>query len=209
MHVCSLGVSEVLIELKIDYKSVNISDLCTLDRSIKCFPKGQVLLSFAMMFYLMTKKKNSSFFFDAWSMTMKEARMINSNLSIGDLESEVWIPTFRCCEKFLEELQTFSITLTDVDRKFHSLSEKKVAFEIKQLFCGIMTCQQLVSKAKVMPTQPNDCDWIEGVVERIADYRKLCSYRDAAISFLKLRDSLGISGTGFTHVATISTEVCM
>ena len=180
-----------------DYKSVNIKDLCTRQHGsnieIVCFPTSQVLLSFAWKF---KNLRNSSLFFKAWTISLEEAKVKNTNLSVSDLESVVWAPAFQYCQKLLRKLRDLSITLGEVDRCFQDFTEDEITFEIKHLSVCLMQ-------------QQSSDGWVQEGVCKIVEYRKLCSYRNVATSFLKLKGLLGISEADFRDVEKVSTEVCL
>ena len=183
-------------ELQKDYTSCKINTLCTRrDSSIDviCFAKAATLQSFAWKFDVMTKQFNSSIFDTKWSAIMKK----QARMSISDIEVQVWDPTFKYCLNLLEQLHNLSMTLTDVDRCFATFSEEQLVHELTILSAGVAMCLM----------QQHDDGWIHRSVRQVAEYRKLRNYRDAANSFLKLRDSLNLKKGDFRDVERISKEV--
>ena len=195
-----IGVSEAKEELHMEYRQFKINTLCHHQDSnihVVCFNKAAPLLSFAQKFYVMTKEFSSGLFQSMWFLTMKEARALCPKMSVNDVESKVWTPAFDNCQQLLTELHGMSMTLANVDRHFQCYSKQQLGNELKVLFDGVNKC---------LCKSPSD-NWIHHVVLRIEDYRKLCGYRNAANSFLKLRDSLKLTNGDFKDVEKISKEV--
>jgi hypothetical protein len=200
IHPSIKGVSEAKTELQTDYKSRKINTLCSRRESyvdVVCFTIAAPLLSFAWKFYVMTTRTNSSIFYATWSNFMKQTRKNNPNMSIRDVEIQVWTPAFEHCQNLLDQLHSFSMTLADVDRHFKDFKEKgELVRELKALSDGVAKCVE----------QTHDDDWILKKVQRIEEYRKLRGYCYAANSFLKLRDSLNLIKGDFQNVERISEE---
>ena len=133
-----------------------------------------------------------------WVAGVEQARAKHPALSISNLKSEVWSPVFQQCQQLLDGLKTLSITLGKVDSHFRNYETSgDIITQLKLLFTGINEC---------LGMQASD-HWIDRSVQRIAEYRKLCSYRDAAKSVLKLKAFLQLSGEDFSDVKRISNEV--
>ena len=145
----------------------------------------------------MTKEFSSGLFDAIWSTSMKEARANFPKMSVSDIKAKVWTPAFDHCRQLLTELHDLSMTLANVDRHFKCYKKQELENELKVLFDGINKCL----------CQSLSDNWIRHVVLRIEDYRKLCGYRKAANSFLKLRDSLKLTKGDFKDVERISKEV--
>ena len=179
-----------------------INTLCTRDDSgaikVISFNKAAPLSSFAKHFYVLTNTFPSSLFRTMWVAGVKKAIAKHPTLSISDLESEVWSLVFQQCQQLLDGLKTLSITLGEVDAHFRNYGTSgEIATQLKLLFSGINAC---------LGRKPTD-NWIGQSVQKIAEYRKLCSYRDAANSFLGLKGFLQLSGGDFSDVERISNEV--
>ena len=163
-----------------------------------CFTIAAPLISFAEMFYTMTKTLNSDILCSLWSLNMNKARESHPDLSVSNVESKIWSPTITQCQKLLNDLQGLSMTLSDVDRHFKNYQMNDIERELSQLLIGIQKC---------LPQYSLDTDdWIHDIICRIEDYRKLCNYRDAANYFLKIKMSLELQGD-FRDVDRISQKV--
>ena len=198
-----IGISEAKKELEIDFRSYKINTLCVYRGSnieVLLFTTASCLLSFAGMFDVMTKKVNSSIFNDIWCSFMQRASASNPSMTIRDVEGLVWTPTFQGCLNLLRELHSRSMSLANVDKYFKKYeNQRKLESEIKSLFHGINQC---------LEKEKSDDSWIHSRVFHIQQYWKLRRYRDAANSFLSLRESLGLVEGDFTDVERISKEVC-
>lgn len=183
---------EVKKELKEEYKKCSIK---CLHIDTEHFPMASILLSFASKFSMM---KNSKVFHSVWSSTMEKAKDKCPNMSIKDIESQVWIPTIEDCHKLLTELENLTVTLTTVNSLFKHCNDHELTKELNQLFCGIykMECFK----------QPLSNDRIQHVVHHIITYRKLCRYCNAAKVFVCLREKLKLTNGDFKDLERISVS---
>ena len=184
------------------YRSLNINTLCVRDESgvirVVCFDKACPLLSFAKSYFIMTSRHISDLFHATWSATLDQAQAKNPNLSIAHLHSEVWVTTFKQCQSLLEELYEQTITLGDIDRHFGKYRESgELKTQLQRLFHGVNECTHHRMRD----------NWIQHSVDKIVKYRQLCGYRDAANSFLELRDLLKLTKGDFRAVERISKKV--
>ena len=195
-----VGVFDAMKELHMDYMPHTINQLCCRDSSgirVVCFQKALVLLSFAWKFSVFVKEVNSGIFLATWSDTMKRAMHNNPDLSIDNLESEVWVPTFLHCQLLLEKLQNLSITLGEVDEELYSYKNWELQVQLELLHDGVSKCDKLNLSAS----------WIDNAVKKITEYRALCNHHEVATHFLKLRELLQLKGGDFTDVEQISSKV--
>ena len=193
-------MSDAVKELRRDFNPCSMNTLCSRDTSdleVVCFRRAHVLLPFAWKFNVFKVSLNSGLFLTVWSDTLSNAREKNPELSIDDLELQVWAPTFHLCEELLEQLHNLSMTLGDVDRVFHHYEPRQLREQLQLLHSGVCRCGDLNLRDH----------WIPKAVKKLEDYRKLCSYREAANSFLKLRELLKLSEGNFTDVERISKKV--
>ena len=196
------GISKAMEELQKDYHSFMINTLCRgTDPNIEviCFAKAAPLLSFAWKFDVMVKQKNSSVFHSMWRKAIEQAQANHTNMGIGDIEEQVWKPAFQHCDNLLDQVRSLSMTLSDVDKHFNTLSRPELELELQALLSGVSMCVGQTSR-------PN-FDWICPRVVRIVEYRKLRDYCAAANLFLKLRDELNLTEGDFSDVERISAEV--
>lgn len=185
-----------------DYMQFKIGTLCQYCDSschFVCFDKAAPLMSFAQRFYILSKEQSSGLFHIMWSHAMKEARAKFPKMHIKDVEEMVWTPAFEHCQQLLNTLCDLSMTLANVDKHFRYYEKSELENQLRLLCCGVNKCFGQVPKFSD--------NWIPRVVLRIEDYRKLSYYRDAANSFLKLRDSLNLTKGDFRDIEGISKEV--
>ena len=197
-----VGIREATVELGKDYRFCKINALCRrTDPNIEvvCFVKAAPLLSFAWKFDVMTKQIISTIFDATWHSVMHQALTSNPNLSISDVDGQVWRPAFQHCDKLLVELHSQSMNLFDVDRYFSMMSGPELELELKALLSGVNMCVRQASRPNV--------DWICQRVKQIMVYRKLNAYCFAANLFLELRDVLNLTEGDFSDVERISAEV--
>ena len=163
-----------------------------------CFQAAGCLQSFVDHYFILTHKYNSTTFNSIWSSTMTCARRSNRDMTVSDVGPRVWEPTFAQCRQILEELNSASITLASVDKNFeqYRMQTDNLKHEIYILSKGVSECLQVPSKSA----------WISNIVNWIQQYWSLCDHREAANSFLRLRDALNLTGD-FKDVERISEEV--
>ena len=183
-----LGVPEAIKELQADLNPCPIKTLWR-DGKVVCYSSSNVLLSFAENIYKMRNTK-SDVFSKIWSETMQHA--CKSDISIGDVEVQVWNPAFAKCHEILDKLSDKSMTLADVDKQFVQYNKERLGEELNMLCRGV--------------GDSRDSSWINEVVEQIESYRHLCSYRDTASTLLELKETLGLKGD-FKSVEMISQKV--
>ena len=195
-----IGIADVQAELRKDYRSFKINTLCTRDSggvTVVCFNKACPLVPFAKSFYVITNRLNSSIFLTIWSDTLNLAMTKNPDFGVQHLHSNVWTPVLQQCQTLLDNLYEQTITLGDIDKHFGRYDTSNLLGQLKLLFHGVNEC-----------TNKNlDDKWIVRPVGKIFNYWQLCGYREAANSFLKLKDVLELSKGDFSDVERISKKV--
>ena len=145
---------------------------------------------------MMTKRSN--LFVRPLEKKLKSVIASNSEteVSISDIFSLVWKPTFEHCVTLLESLADLTIKLAAVDKYLKEFSET-LDTQVKILSDGISEC----TKKAGDPTRLNLA------LIRVQNYWKLCEYRHGADVFLRLRDVLELQRGDFSDVERFSTEV--
>ena len=174
-----IGVPEAKTELRTDWTSCKINTLCNRQKSNVDVVCFTVAASLLPFAWKfdVMTKHTNSSIFDATWSTVMQQACTN-NPNISISHIEVLVWT-----RAFKHCQIFE--------------EKQLVHELKALSAGVAKCLK----------QPNDDQWIHPSVRRIEEYRKLCGYRDAANSFLELRDSLNLRNGDFKDVERISKEV--
>ena len=130
---------------------------------------------------------------------MKAAGRGNPDLTIGDIVTHVWEPTFLQCQQLLDELQSRSIRLSVVDEHFGRYQTRldDLNRDLTKLCHGVNSCLNNFT-AKTT--------WIRGVVQLIQQYWSLCRCADAAETFLELKQRLQLRGN-FDVVEALAAKV--
>lgn len=130
-----------------------------------------------------------------WSQQVK--RYVQRQLSFDYVVSHIWKPAFDSSCTFLQSLKDRSIGLKKVDELFSEYYQcDKIETEITVLEAGINCCISMTSDSK----------WIRPCVERMKEYRSLHDHVDTAKAFLKLKESLKLSGN-FIKVQRLADRV--
>lgn len=196
MHV---DIEEATTELNRNYDSYSINALCRRTDSnfkVVCFTSAAPLLSFAWKFDIMTKT-NSNIFYTIWH---DAAQSCSPNITISDIEEQIWNPAFKQCCTLLDELYNKSMTLSDVDRYFSRKPTEELELELKALSSGMNMC--------LGKTYTENDNWISRCMSLVVEYRKLHEYSVAAKTFLELKDTLNLTSDDFGEVQMISAKVC-
>ena len=186
--------------LYIDYDRFNVNELCTrIDQQcvVQCFPDAAPLKPFMNHFWIMTKVCNSKIFVDFWhERALSAVKNLSAGLALCDIEKELWTPVFNQCKELLDKLKDCSLSLQVVDEVFKN--QPDVSGNIKQLCRGVEMCQK--------GHDVKDFKCIRGVIVRMNQYWRLCSFAETAESFLQLRDALNLTGD-FGLVERIAAQV--
>ena len=101
----------------------------------------------------------------------------------------------------LAKLESGDMTLLDIDFQF-----KHVYFnKLDKLEQDLINLQRGLNAIKHASSNSN---WIKKVVKNIGQYWDLCDYREAAEAFLKIRNTLKLTGD-FALVERVATKVIL
>ena len=179
----------------------SINTLCTTVRGkfrIHCVPTAAPLEQCMMDFWIMSQEYNSGLFSDYWRDRLTVVMSEGRSLTLADVLPEVWTPVYSKCDNLLAQLRDYSLSLSAVDQLFKDMGTDTIRHSIKHLYRGVEMCRT--------GREVKDLEWIEGVVEHMDQYWKLCQYTDTAQAFLELRDALDLSGD-FQLVQKLAEEV--
>ena len=149
-------------------------------------------------FWTMSHECESNVFFDYWHDGLKTILRERVTLTLEGVVPKLWTPVFEQCEKLLEQLRDYSLSLPTVDILFKGKKTSDIAHSIKQLHRGVEMC--------LSGKEVKDFKWIKGVIDCMEQFWQLSGYAEAAQAFLKLRDTLKLTGD-FQLVENVALKV--
>ena len=193
-----IGVTELQVELEKDTDKELISAMCVRNKDdciqFKFFVSASSLSKFAKEFQIIS---DSGVFLGFWKRTLSQAIVDNSQLSLHDLYDSVWQPSLGLCRKLLESLVDQSMKLSDVDTDLQPYRD-----------CLDLQLQLLHDKmAQISEVESRNFCLIKQAAEKVGEYWNLCQYQKGADTFLKLKNSLGLSKGDFQPVERLSQQV--
>ena len=200
-----LGLAELEKELNQDFQSMPIRSLCVskgpshLD--VQCFKTAAPLEQIKSKYFLMAQYYKNDIFHRVWEHTLQQAFYGDiPELTIPDIVTKIWNPTFDECCRILDSLSNCSIKLQDVDKHFrHYCESSRLKSHLEQLHKGIEECHDR--------EPPTLCpQWIDSAVERIQQYWILSRNSRAAQTLLDLKHKLNLDGD-FSLMETVATKV--
>ena len=197
------GLEGLKQELKKDYSSTNINALCSSDGQkpfrFHCFTAANPLNLILAKFNFLSTKHVNDLFPRIWQDKMKTAVQRNPDLTISDIGTQIWEPTFLQCQQLLDKLQSRSIRLSVVDEHFgrYQTHLNDLDRDLTRLCHGVNSC---LNNFNARTT------WIRGTVQLMQQYWSLCQCADAAETFLELKQSLQLRGD-FDVVEALAAKV--
>ena len=164
-----------------------------------CFPEAKPLEPCLQPFYNFSTKFSSDLFNRFWSKKVSNTESV----SFEKVFEVVWKPVFDQCVKLLDGLHSANLKLSSVDELFKDQYSTKSA---KTLINDITNLHLAVSTTITNSTR--DSKWIRSAVDRMYKYWELCSYYEAARAFIKIRDTLQLTGD-FSLVEKVAMQVCI
>jgi hypothetical protein len=197
------GLNEIKAEIDADQHEIPINELwnCVNGRVeylslCEAIPLDSISPKFDVLF----REFSTTLAHNMWNSHMKAASDVASQeargLTIMDIKTSIWEPTFKECLTLLDSLHSRSIKLTDVDRHFLNIKEREK--EIRCLHDGVTKC--------LGPQKSMSLEWIKTAVKLMDEYWSLLNLADAAKILLTLKDSLSLSGD-FSLIQAIADEV--
>lgn len=155
-------------------------------------------------FHVMMEQEKPDLICKLWDTAVEDQLKKKSpDLSFKEVHIHVWRPVYQACEDTIEKLSTLHLPLHSVKEYFFPYGSKmKLEEELKKLCNAINICRKSTSQTCIQSS------WIRDAVTRIFDYKQLCQYAGAAGTFLKLRDTLGLTGD-FAVVEALSKAVSL
>jgi hypothetical protein len=191
------GITELQVELEKDIDKELINTMCVRNKDncmqLKCFVSAGSLLKFAKDFQIIS---TSEMFLGFWRRTLSQAIADNSQLSLYDIYDSVWRPSLGLCRKLLESLVDQSMKLSDVDTDLQPYRD-----------CLDLQLKLLYDQLAEISQKSGYLYLIKQAAQRVREYWNLCQYKKGADTFLKLKNSLGLSKGDFQLVEILSEQV--
>ena len=192
-------------ELQKNFEEEKINKLCVTSSSdgscnVVCFPNARPLEPCLDDFYTISFHCSTDVFNRIWREKVDALYKTVVVISFTDVNVSLWRPVLQSCISLLAKLESGDMTLSDIDHQFKRIYFKKLS----QLEQDLINLQRVVNAIK--HASASDSNWIKKVVVNIGQYWDLCSYREAAEAFLKIRDTLELTGD-FAIVERVVSKV--
>ena len=196
--------ADILAQLRRNYQEDSISHLCQTATDgkcvVTCFSFADPLKPYLSPFNIMSSINPSDLFNKFWQDKLNELGQTKGLVSFHDITELVWKPVFVQCQLLLSDLKSWKLKLHEVDQLFKERYYEKQ----KALLRDITNLSQAVNKCQGIVEQ--DSGWIKDATNRISQYWNLCNYHEAAQAFIKIRDTLGLTGN-FSLVERVAKQV--
>ena len=167
--------------------------------NVVCFPDARPLDPCLDNFYIISFDYSSDIFNRIWQERVDALYKTVVQISFNDVDVSLWRPALQSCISLLAKLNAGDMTLLDIDHQFKLIYFKKR----DQLEQDLINLQHGVNAIK---HASSDSNWIRKVVVNIGQYWDLCEYREAAEAFIKIRDTLKLTGD-FAIVERVASKV--
>ena len=190
-------------ELAVNVEDKQINRLCKFDGTscqVIPFKQARVLDPCLEKLLIFLQYHPSGLFNKLWRTELNKVQRKYGTLTFEDVIKKVWVPVFRQCTEVHRLLMTSKITLAQVDQYFKQYlkDEKKLTKEICSLHLAVQEC--------VGESDATSLKWIEVIISRMQQHWKLSTYAGAAHAFLKIRDTLQLTGN-FSLVERVAAQV--
>ena len=183
-----LGLSDLLEEIKQDHFDCPIKTLCRAEESSQdvqylCFKAAQPLAQILPAFHNLSIQYPSELFQQVWMSQLRTVASEKQALTIGEVVVKIWKPVFEDCCHLIDSVQSLTITLTSVNRHFHSLTDRQHHLEL--LFKATEACSR---------RQVESTTWIRRAIDCMHLYWNLCEQAEAAKTVMELKENLKLKG---------------
>ena len=197
----SIDHSSLQKELERNITNEPINNLCKFDGTscqVLLFKQARELDPYLGMVWAFSQKYPSDLFNELWTTELK-AHCKHGTLTFDDAIKKVWTPVFRRCTEIHKQLISSKITLARVDQYFkqYSNNENMLIQEMKYIHLAVQQCLKRNATGE---------KWIKGIVSKMQQHWELSTYADAAHAFLKIRDTLQLTGD-FSLVERVDAQV--
>ena len=191
-------------ELKQDDDAKMLKSLCVFEGpnqiKFRCFKSALPLDPIKVKYDFLSSHYKNDIFHRVWGDISMQIASKATKLTIPDIVTELWKPTFSKCCRILDSLKNSSMKLRKVDKWFGDYkNHAELETHIYNLFKGVEMCYDR--------RPPQTCPhWIRSAVGRMLEYWKLYRYTKAAKTVLTLKTKLGLTGE-FCKLEKIATQV--
>ena len=197
----SIGCCSLQEELAVNVYNEQINWLCKSEATsyqILPFTSARVLDPFLGQLWMFWRVFPTKLFRTLWR-TQLEAHRKDHTLTFNNVTRKIWTPVFKQCTVIHEQLISSKISLAQVDQFFkqYSKNERALKIEIKYLHKAVQKC---------LEQDPTNLNWIEGIIIKMQQHWELSTYTDAACAFVKMRDTLQLTGD-FSVVERVAVKV--
>lgn len=191
-------------ELQQNYDSKQIRSLCVSQGPNqlvdKCFNAAVSLDPIKVKYDFMARHHPNDIFHRVWDVVLMKAGRQNTELTIEDIVTKIWNPTFQECCQILDSLNNRSMMLGEVNERFRNYDDgNNIKVQLQKLHKGVERCLNRTPPSE-RPT------WIDRAVERMQQYWTLSRYATAAQTILQLKEKLELTGD-FSLMETIAKKV--
>ena len=196
------GLRGILALLQRNNSGDPVNSLCTTTPEgiyqIKCFNSAEALFPYVEKFFVLSKKYANTFFESFWVEKLSQVEQNKEVLTFKDVIDLVWKAVLDRCVRLLKDLQSWKMQLSEIDEalKGKYSNQEDLMRDIENLSKAVSECCGGLKDVK----------WIKEVSSRIWQYWELCSYHEPAKAFLKIRDSLGLTGN-FSLIDRVAKQV--
>ena len=166
---------------------------------IRGFSAAEAVYPYVEKFFIISSKHANTLFESFWLETLSHVGSKYEVVTFQQIADHVWKPVWEQCIQLLNDLQTYHMLLSDVDKILNGRypDQNKLMNDIALLYQAVNECSG---------KEVEDFQWIRGVCDRIWHYRNLCKYHENATSFLGICNSLGLDGD-FSLIKSIANKV--
>ena len=187
--------------LQRNFKEERINTLCQTASdgscNVVCFSNARPLDPCLDGFYIISHEFSSDIFNKIWRERLNEQQ--SAAIASSNVDACIWKPVFKSCTALLVKLRSKDMTLLEIDNRFKHVYLNKLdnlEQDLVNFQCGVNSVEHSTS----------DITWVKMVVVTIGQYWDLCGYREAAEAFLKIRNTLKLTGD-FALVERVATKV--
>lgn len=203
IHLYYVDLDELLTQLKTDYDSAYIRDVCPSHNGelLKecCFKSASPISPIIVKFDMIARRFQTDLFDKLWQNTLKRVSKTFNELNIQQVVTEMWEPTLAASAKLIDSFFDRSIKLSDVDIYFKNSDRDKIQEHIYRLHKGVQFCYN--------NHLDSECPgWIKSAVHLMHQYWALQKTAEGATLVLELKQKLNLHGD-FSLIEVLADKV--